>query len=578
MDVIRAILREHPEPWRRALLVAGGAGIANAAILGLINRGAAIAASDNGDVGLRLVVMFAVCMVAFYYGKRYALIQASVVVEHMVRDRLLRVADAMRRTELELVEHLGRGELYSKLAKDTGLISQSGLILVNAAQQSFVLVFCLCYIAWLSKAAFVATVVTISVGVVIYMRHADRLGRILQRLTETEAELIDVVSHMVDGFKEIRLDRKKNDALYTRLIGVSGTTRDLKIDAQTGFCVDIMFSDLFFYSLLAVVVFLLPRFMPTYGAVVLMTTAAILFIIGPLQMVVQAAPVFERAKTALENLNDLERQLDGSAGPIGTPRSSPIGGADTLDPDGQANRAPAVSIFRGFSSVSLDGACFTYGLSHGLSSRQAQAGTGGSVTGGFSVGPLDLRVARGETLFLVGGNGSGKTTMLKTLTGLYLPQRGGLKVDHTLIDRHNVQDYRELFSTVFTQFHLFDRLYGLEHVDEAKVTAVLEELELADKTRFENGRFTNLDLSTGQRKRLALAICLLEDKDILVFDEWAADQDPRFRKHFYEHVLSRLKAQGKTIIAATHDDRFWGVADRVIRLEYGVIADESGRH
>jgi putative ATP-binding cassette transporter len=566
MDVIRAILREHPDPWRRALLVAGGAGIANAAILGLINRGAAIASTDNGDVGLRLVVMFAFCMVVFYYGKRYALIQASVVVEHMVRNRLLRVADCMRRTELEIVEHLGRGELYSKLAKDTGLISQSGLILVNAAQQSFVLVFCLCYIAWLSKAAFAATLVTIGVGVMVYMRHAQRLEKLLQRLTVKEAELIDVVSHMVDGFKEIRLDRKKNDAIYERLVGVSGATRDLKIDAQTGFCVDIMFSDLFFYSLLAVVVFLLPRFMPTYGAVVLMTTAAILFIIGPLQMVVQAAPVFERAKTALANLTDLERQLEGTLGPA-------------------VAAGPAMPTFEGFKSFSFDGACFTYGLSHvsgvqpnGHGGAGGASGNGAGNGGGFSVGPLNLTIARGETIFLVGGNGSGKTTMLKVLTGLYLPQRGGLKVGHTLIDRHNVQGYRELFSTVFTQFHLFDRLYGLEHVDEAKVMSVLEDLQLADKTRFENGRFTNLDLSTGQRKRLALAICLLEDKDILVFDEWAADQDPHFRKHFYEHVLSKLKAQGKTIIAATHDDRFWGVADRVIRLEYGVAVDESGRH
>lgn len=552
MDVIRAILREHPEPWRRALLVAGGAGVANAAILGLINRGAAIAATDNGEVGFRLVVMFAFCIVAFYYGKRYALIQASVVVEHMVRNRLLRVADRMRRTELEIVEHLGRGELYSKLAKDTGLISQSGLILVNAAQQSFVLAFCLCYIAWLSKAAFAATIVTISVGVVVYMRHAHRLESILQRLTVKEAELIDVVSHMVDGFKEIRLNRRKNDAIYERLVGVSGTTRDLKIDAQTAFCVDIMFSDLFFYSLLAVVVFLLPRFMPTYGAVVLMTTAAILFIIGPLQMVVQAAPVFERAKTALANLDDLERQLESSLG------AAPVG-------------PRAVTAFNAFTSLTLDGACFTYGVSLGRGQTSSQNG------GGFSVGPLHLTIARGETIFLVGGNGSGKTTMLKVLTGLYLPQRGAIRVDRAFVDQHNVQGYRELFSTVFTQFHLFDRLYGLEHVDEARVAQVLEDLQLTDKTRFENGRFTNLDLSTGQRKRLALAVCLLEDRDVLVFDEWAADQDPHFRKHFYENVLSRLKARGKTIIAATHDDRFWGLADRVIRLEDGVAIDESGR-
>jgi putative pyoverdin transport system ATP-binding/permease protein len=576
MDVIKAILREHPEAWRRALLIAGLAGVANAAILGLINRGAAVAATDNGLIGMRLLLMFFFCMFAFYFGKRYALIQASIIVEHMVRERLVRLADAMRRSDLEIVENLGRGELYSKLAKDTSLISQSGLILVNAAQQSFVLLFSLLYIAYLSRAAFVATLFTIGVGVFVYTRHSRRLEQILARLTVKEAELIDVVGDMVDGFKEIRLSHRKNDALFGRLKDVSGATRDLKIDAQTGFCIDIMFSDLFFYSLLAIVVFMLPRLVPTYGAVVLMTTAAILFIIGPLQMVVQAAPVFERARSALFNLQELENKLEGAL----ADRSPRTNGASAGK--GKA-AAPAVRTFKGFETITLDGACFTYGLGPGVAAVSGHGEGNGSGNGsgngnGFSIGPMHLRIQRGETIFLVGGNGSGKTTALKLMTGLYQPQRGAVKVDHELIDRHNVQGYRELFSTVFTQFHLFDRLYGLEHVEDERVNQILDDLQLAGKTRFENGRFTNLELSTGQRKRLALAICLLEGKDVLVFDEWAADQDPHFRKHFYENVLRQLKAEGKTIIAATHDDRYFGVADRVIRMEYGVAVDEPRTH
>jgi putative pyoverdin transport system ATP-binding/permease protein len=560
MEVVKAIIREHPDAWRRALTIAGIAGIANAAILGLINRGAALASEDSSLVGLRLLMLFGFCMVMFFYGKRYALIQASIVVEHMVRNRLLRVADHVRRSELEIIENLGRGELYSKLAKDTGLISQSGLILVNAAQQSFVLIFCLFYIAYLSKAAFAATICTIGIGVVVYTRHAQRLEALMNRLSVKEAELLDVVAQMLDGFKEIRLNRRKNEAIYERLVGVSADARDLKIDAQTGFCIDIMFSDLCFYTLLAIVVFLLPRFLPTYGAVILMITSAILFIIGPLQMVVQAAPVFERAKTALANLADLERRLA-----VGLAAEVP--GAHAVNAD-----------FTKFQTITLNGACFTYGMSPGAAAvkaavADAASGTG-DTNGGFSIGPLNLTINRGETIFLVGGNGSGKTTTLKLLTGLYVPQSGVIKVDHDVVGRQNVQRFRELFSTVFTQFHLFDRLYGLEAIDEARVNELLEELQLTGKTRFENGRFTTTELSTGQRKRLALAVCLLEGKDILVFDEWAADQDPHFRKYFYEQVLRRLKAQGITIIAATHDDRYWHLADRVIRMEYGVAVDE----
>ncbi|HWB85698.1 MAG TPA: cyclic peptide export ABC transporter [Bryobacteraceae bacterium] len=543
MDVIRVLLREQPEAWRRTLLVAGLAGVANAAILAIINRGAAIASNDTGLLHFRLLVLFGMCMLGFYLGKRYSLIQASVIVEHMLKNKLVRVCGKIRHSDLQVVENLGRGELYTKITQDTSLISQSGLILVNAAQQSFVLLFCLLYIAWLSAAAFAATLVVILVGIGIYFRHANSLQGLLKRLTDREAQLVDLLSHIIDGFKELRLNRKKNDAVFQKFVGVSEVVRDLKVDVQIGFCVDLMFSDVFFYLLLSVVVFLLPRLIPTYAAVVLMTTAAILFIIGPLQMVVQAAPVFERAKAALGNLQELENRLDQTAS----------------EPASQATDGGCCA-HRNFQSIHIENALFSYG-------------SNGSGTD-FAVGPLNLRIERGETIFLVGGNGSGKTTALKLLTGLYLPQQGCVRLDRQVLDRRSIHGYRELFSAVFSQFHLFDALYGLEGVEEERVARVLDELQLTDKTRFENGRFTNLNLSTGQRKRLALAVCLLEDREIFIFDEWAADQDPHFRQHFYEVVLSRLKAEGKTVIAVTHDDRFWNLADRVIKMEYGRIVDD----
>lgn len=541
MEVVRILFEESPSEWKRALTVAAAAGVGNAAILGIINRGASIASSASPLLSFRLVILFALCMLAFYFGKRYSLIQASVTVEEMVKKRLIRVADKIRNTELIVIENLGRGDLYTKIAKDTSLVSQSGLILVNAAQQGFVLLFCLIYIAWLSRLAFCATVICIGIGVVVYTRHAESLQGLLQQMGVKEAEMIDNLGHVIDGFKEIRLNTAKNDAVFATFADTCESVRELKVKAQVSFCIDIMFSDLFFYSLLAVVVFLLPRVVPAYGAIVLMITAAILFIIGPLQMVVQAAPVFQRAKTALVNLQDLESRLDQTL----TARTS--SGTNTT------------RSYKYFTTVSLKQAGFTY-LSDGGEA--------------FSVGPLDLTIERGEMVFVIGGNGSGKTTAIKLLTGLYKPQFGALKIDADIVDQSNIQPYRELFSTVFGEFHLFDRLYGLEHIEPRRVLEILKKLELDGKTQYEGGRFTNTNLSTGQRKRLALAVCLLEDKEILVFDEWAADQDPHFRKFFYEVVLQELKAQGKTVIAVTHDERFWNVADRVIRMECGVIADD----
>ena len=76
-------------------------------------------------------------------------------------------------------------------------------------------------------------------------------------------------------------------------------------------------------------------------------------------------------------------------------------------------------------------------------------------------------------------------------------------------------------------------------------------------------------LSSGERKRLALVLSLLEDKPILLLDEWAAEQDPPFRRKFYHEILPWLKRQGKTVVAVTHDDDHYDVADRVLRMQFG---------
>jgi putative ATP-binding cassette transporter len=404
-----------------------------------------------------------------------------------------------------------------------------------------VLLFCLCYIGLLSFPAFAVTLGVIAIGVAVYFQHAERLKELLHRLKRKESRVVDALGHMIDGFKEIRLNRKKSDAVFSEFAELSEAVRSLKVDTQAIFLVDIMLSDLVFYSLLAIVVFLLPRFTHPAGSAVLMTMAAILFIMGPLQLVVQAVPVLQRAQAAVADLAVLEEKLDRA---------------------GASGEGPADGRWRGFETISIDSVVFAYTERNG-------------VNGVFSVGPLSTQIRRGETIFIVGGNGSGKTTALKLLTGLYFPHSGAILVDRELLTRGNVQNYRELFSTVFAQFHLFDRLYGVEDVDPGAVEAILEEMELAGKTRFEGGRFTDLNLSTGQRKRLALAVTLLENKEILVFDEWAADQDQHFRRYFYEVVLKRLKQQGRTVIAVTHDERFWKHADRVIKMDYGAIVEDA---
>ena len=180
-------------------------------------------------------------------------------------------------------------------------------------------------------------------------------------------------------------------------------------------------------------------------------------------------------------------------------------------------------------------------------------------------------------LFLIGGNGSGKTTLLKLLTGLYYPDSGTIALDERILDKTTYQAYRELFALIFDEFHLFDRLYGLDSINSKKVNDLLRLMELDAKTEVLDEGFTNIQLSTGQRKRLAMIVALLDDRPIYVLDEWAADQDPHFRKYFYDVLLYELKEQGKTIIAVSHDDRYFHVADRVLKMEYGQFVNNTGQ-
>jgi putative pyoverdin transport system ATP-binding/permease protein len=392
------------------------------------------------------------------------------------------------------------------------------------------------YLAILSKTAFVITVAMSAVGIVLHLRRLKGLLAMLGEAQQKENEFLGLLTHLIDGFKEVRLRKARSDDLFRDLANVSYTVQDVKTRTGREFSAVYIFAQVMFYALLAAIVFLLPRISAEYTTVVLKLTAAILFIIGPLGSIVGSIPVWSAANVAAHNIFDLEARLAA---------------ASAGDRNGRPDAAPPAR----FSRLELKHVVFEY----------PDRGKGGV----FRLGPVDLEARAGEILFIVGGNGSGKSTLLKALTGLYHPQSGSISLDDTLLNQDNSAWYRSHFAAVFSEYHLFDRLYGLADVPAERVQALLATMQISDKTAFENGRFTTLDLSHGQRKRLALLVALLEDRPILVLDEWAADQDPPFRRYFYEELLPSLKREGKTIIAVTHDDKYFAIADRVVKMEYG---------
>jgi putative ATP-binding cassette transporter len=378
-------------------------------------------------------------------------------------------------------------------------------------------------------------------GVGVYLKDRKSYEDGLQQASVCEDELFTALNGLLKGFKELRINNLKSNDVFEEFGSTCARVRDVRCRVMYQFANNVVFVESFFQMLVGGMVFVLPVLSPSFGGSVVKIVAAVLFMIGPLTNVVMMIPVISQVEVTVKNIQRLEARLDEAVA-----RSA----AEGLEAPGDLS---------GFGEIRLDDVMFSYRAVDG--------------TEAFRMGPLSATVRRGEILFLVGGNGSGKTTFMKLFTALYHPEQGSIRVDGAAVTRNNVQSYRELFSTIFTDFHLFDKLYGLRDADPARVDELLRVMEISSKTSYRDGRFSTIQLSTGQRKRLALVVSCLEDKPVYVFDEVAADQDPHFRTYFYEVMLPNLKQAGKTVVAVSHDDRFFHVADRVVRMEYGRLEE-----
>jgi putative ATP-binding cassette transporter len=290
-----------------------------------------------------------------------------------------------------------------------------------------------------------------------------------------------------------------------------------------------------FFVVIGSVVFGLSSWLDLSAAVRAGYTLMLLYMMHPMELLMESLPELSRAKIALEHIRD-----------IGV-------GAKSLEPE-PIPQAPAA--FRG---LRLSAVTHTY-------RREADDGV-------FAVGPLDLELSPGEVVFVIGGNGSGKTTLAKLLVGLYAPEAGQIELNDALVGAETREGYRQSFSAVFSDFHLFDKLLGIASggLDE-RALQLLRSLELERHVVVKDGAFSTTQLSLGQRKRLALLVARLEDRSVYVFDEWAADQDPAYKDVFYRELLPELRASGKAVLVITHDDHYFGLADRCLRLENGRLS------
>ena len=546
MDFIRFLRKESDKPLYMIPIMAGLAGISNAVLLAIINASAKSASYDN--LNFRNMLLFSITMILYIISQKYVLHESRVLIEMIIARVRVRITDKIQRSDLLNLENIGQSEIYNRLTQETLMISNSAPIMILTIQSVVMLCFLAFYIVILSRVAFLLVVVLLTAGIAIYLRNQKKTRAMLRESNQAEMVFFNSLRDSLDGLKENKMNRRRRKGLFSFIKKISGSLENKKIETAIQYENNYIFTQSFYNVLIGLILFLLPRFSTTYTTDVLpQLIAAILFMIGPVGILVTALQTYDQVNFSVANIYRLEEELEKMV---------------EIDEDHpQYNNR--LKDLRSFAKIHLKDLEFTYKDHNGNNC--------------FSIGPFTLDIQAGETIFIVGGNGSGKTTLLRVLCMLYHPDKGSLALDDIKIEPANAADYRELFSAVFSDFHLFSRLYGMEDLEREKVEGLLKTMEIAHKTRFLSDRFSTLDLSTGQRKRLALLISLLEDKPIYIFDEWAADQDPEFRHYFYEVILKNLKEAGKTIIAASHDDRFFHHADRVIKLDYGKIAENYGK-
>lgn len=453
-----------------------------------------------------------------------------------LRDEAVR---RLRRTSLRTLE--SRQDEITRLTADLSFVGTTLEGWVSGLQHLAFVAGATLTVAFISTRAFVLWSATLALlGWWLW----PRLGQVdaaSRRLSGASEHLGSRVEQLLDGLPQLKLDWATARAVLADIdgavAGIDALQRGAEDASRRAFVGAIV---ALFVVGIGVAAFASPEGvgLPATESYALVAYFQIAW--GPIFAVVTSVPQMVRAEAAAGSV------LDTLAG---------------LEPEPDRSQAPGRG--EGVAEVELRGARFTYGRPSG----------GGAAQGGarFGVGPVDLRLRRGEITFLVGGNGSGKTTLVKMLLGLYPLESGRRLIDGRAIAPRQLEPWRALFTVILDGQHLFDRLYGLEGVPPGEVDAWLRRLGLTDAVDPRAERFDRAALSAGQRMRLAMVVALLEDRPICVFDEWTANQDPEMTRWYYDVLLPELAAGGRAVLAVSHDDRYFDRADRVIDLRAGRI-------
>ena len=523
---------------RQRLLLAIGmslvSGFGNAAMVALINQALSASREQLVELGLRFLMIGVVVLITRTASQTLFMSLGQNAKASLRMKTINRIAAA----PFAHVERQGSARSLGVLTQDLDAIVVLFVGLPGLVMNGAVIAGCLVYLGLLSWQVLVFAAVTVLIGSAGFHVANTRGMFHLRSSRRREDALVRHFRALFDGAKELKLHRARmrefiDETLATNVEAVRvQRTRGYVLYAAAA-----SWGSFIFFAFIGCVLFVLTRYLPVTPHVMSGYAMIFLYMIMPIEGLLSAIPNLSTARVALERVEQVNAEL-------------PI------------ERTIAAPQATAFESIVLEGVTHRY-------FREKENDV-------FTLGPVNLSFRPGELVYLIGGNGSGKTTLAKMLVGLYTPESGRILLNGKEVDEAQRDAYRQHFSVVFSDFFLFDTLLGirLDNVDAA-AHALLEDLQLAHKVKIENGVFSTLELSQGQRKRLALLVSYLEDRPFYLFDEWAADQDPLFKDVFYRRLLPELKAKGKTVVVITHDDRYFRLADRYIKLDFGQVVEEG---
>ncbi|MFH7014644.1 cyclic peptide export ABC transporter [Flavobacterium sp. FlaQc-47] len=509
-------------------------GLAGFAFIAIINKIISNSIASSETISMQnYLYLFIGTIAVFFISRRWlaaGIIKLSQKIYWDIRKDVIKLI--LKAPYRKLQEY--KEEIYATLTTDVNNISNASVMIITFFSSIILIIACLVYMAFLSLKLFGVSIVVIAVGVVIYAVRSKTSNKQIKEVRELEKKFIAVFNSILNGAKEININADKGTQIYDQKLMKVATTGEVKyVTALLKYLNSEIISQLLFYSLVTFILVFSGSVFQTPIAVKVSFIFVLLYLMGPIVSVMTIIPVMSKALVSLKKMNKLKKEL------------TKLEKLPQVNDKGQ---------YKNFSDLKIRNYAFSFGENQ------------------FSVGPINLDIKRNEIVFIYGGNGEGKTTFINTVLNLYNLDNGEAYIDGELVPLKELEKIKNLFAPVFSDFYLFDEFYGITNIDYDKINKYLKLFELDGKVHIKDGYFSTTHLSTGQRKRIALINTLLEDRPIIVLDEWAADQDPHFRHKFYTEILPLLvQDEDKTIIAITHDDRYYSAGDTLLKMEYGKL-------